>query len=42
MFVATEKPILKEQDALLAGTKSRQAGWLTRQSGLPALFGAQS
>jgi len=38
ILVATAKTHFEEQ-ALVAGTKqSRQAGWLTRQLCLPALF----
>jgi hypothetical protein len=41
MLVATAKTQFEEQ-ALVVGTKrSRQAGWLTRQLGLPALFSAR-
>ncbi len=37
MLVAPAKPHFEEQ-ALIAGTKQRkQAGWLKRHSGLPAL-----
>jgi hypothetical protein len=42
MLVAAVKTCYKGQ-VLVAGSKqNRQAGWLTRQSGLPALFCAQN